>query len=357
MKRLRDVRNGGDAVVDADIHLEIPDVKALVPFMEGHWRDFFPERGIIDLQTANYPPLAPFSARQDWRRSGTKPAGSIAQVRSELLDRFTIDTAICNCLFGVQLLTGHDMATVVAKAANDYIAAEWLSNDPRLRASIVVPSQYPLSAVAEIDRCAQDKRFVQVLLLVSGEMPLGNRYNWPIFEAAARHGLPVVVHAGSNFRHPLTPVGGTQYYFHDYVSQASAFQAQLVSLVMEGVFSQYPTMKIVFAESGVTWLPGILTRLDKFWKGLRAETPWVHERPSEIVKRHIRFTLQPFDAPGSAAHVSRVLEHLGDDNLILFSSDYPHWQFDGDDVIPPGISDEFLHKMAVVNPKSIYGRI
>ena len=54
---------------------------------------------------------------------------------------------------------------------------------------------------------AGDRRFVQVLMLVMGEMPLGRRQYWPIYAAAERHGLPIGIHAGSSYRHPLTPVG------------------------------------------------------------------------------------------------------------------------------------------------------
>ena len=54
---------------------------------------------------------------------------------------------------------------------------------------VVVPP--PLLAAEEIDRCAGDHRFVQVLMPVACEMMLGRSYYWPIWEAAARHGLPV----------------------------------------------------------------------------------------------------------------------------------------------------------------------
>ena len=33
----------------------------------------------------------------------------------------------------------------------------------------------------------------------------------------------------------------------------------------------------------------------------------------------------------------RTLEHIGSDDMLLFSTDYPHWQFDGDDVLPDGL--------------------
>ena len=71
----------------------------------------------------------------------------------------------------------------------------------RLRASIVVPAQAPLLAAEEIERCAGDRRFVQVLLPVACEMMLGRCYYWPIYEAAAQHGLPIGIHAGSMYRH------------------------------------------------------------------------------------------------------------------------------------------------------------
>ena len=103
----------------------------------------------------------------------------------------------------------------MSRAVNDWIAREWLDHDPRLRASIVVPQQNPELAVAEIERCAPDSRFLQVMLLVSGELPLGRRQNWPIYAAAERHGLTLGIHAGSSYRHPNTPVGWGSYLSED----------------------------------------------------------------------------------------------------------------------------------------------
>ena len=82
---------------------------------------------------------------------------------------------------------------------NDWIAKEWLDRDPRLRASIVVPTQNVEYAVDEIERCAKDRRFVQILVLAMQETPLGRRRHWwPIYAAAERHGLPIGIHPGSS---------------------------------------------------------------------------------------------------------------------------------------------------------------
>ena len=61
------------------------------------------------------------------------------------------------------------------------MAREWLDREPRLRASILVAPQDAELAAAEIERCAADERFVQVLLLVMGDRPLGHRTYWPIY--------------------------------------------------------------------------------------------------------------------------------------------------------------------------------
>ena len=104
-----------------------------------------------------------------------------AQLTAQVFDRWGAGHAILNCLYGVQLVFNEDMARAFASALNDWIAKEWLDRDPRLRASIVVPMQNIEYAVDEIERCAKDRRFVQVLVLAMQETPLGRRHHWPIY--------------------------------------------------------------------------------------------------------------------------------------------------------------------------------
>jgi predicted TIM-barrel fold metal-dependent hydrolase len=343
--------------IDCDIHPTVPGLKVLLPYLDDHWRDTVVQRGVHELNSIAYPDNAPITARPDYRARGGKAGTDLDQLRRQTLDRFGLKAAICNCLYGVQLLFSEDMAAGFARAVNDWIAREWLDREPRLRASIVVPVQNVEMAVDEIERCAPDRRFVQVLMLVMGDMPLGRRQYWPIYAAAERHGLPVGIHAGSGYRHPVTGVGWPSYYSEDYAAQAVAFQSQLTSLICEGVFGKYPKLKVVLTESGFTWLPAHLWRLTKYWRGLRMEIPWVDRSPTEIVRDNVRLTLQPVDAPPDPGQFSRLMEHMGSDELLLFSTDYPHWQFDGDDVLPDGLGADLARKITVDNPLKTYSRI
>ncbi|MBS0529553.1 MAG: amidohydrolase, partial [Proteobacteria bacterium] len=273
------------------------------------------------------------------------------------LNPFQSRYGILNCLYGAQVFHSEDMAAAFCRATNDWIRDEWLNRDPRLRASIVIPAHNTELAVAEIERRADDFRFMQVMMLVSGEVTLGRRQLWPIYRLAERLRLPIGIHAGSACRYAPTAAGWSSYYVEDYISQSCAFESQLQSMISEGVFAKFPNLKVVAIESGLTWLSGFIWRADKTWKGVRAEVPWVTRAPSEIIRNHVRFTVQPIDAPDERDAILRLTDHLKSDELFLFSTDYPHWQFDGDAALPDGLPGALLRKIVSENALATYPRL
>ena len=345
--------------IDCDIHLAIPNTGALLPYLDDYWREHIIRRGIDgdNLELSAYPAGAPLNLRPDWRPPSGPPAADFASVRSHVLDTFQSRFAICNVLNGAQIMHSEDLAAALCRGINNWIVAEWLDRDPRLRASIVVPVCSAELAAEEIERCAADKRFVQVLMLAMTELPLGRRQNWPIYRAAERHDLPIGIHAGSALLHPPSAIGWPSYYLEDYVSQAPGFAAVLNSLVTEGVFVKFPRLKVVLIESGVTWLPAYLWRINKTWRGVRAETPWVDRPPAEIIREHVRLTIQPFDDPDDPSQVQTIIEEIGCDKMLLFSTDYPHWHFEGTDAVPPGLPHDLVRKILIDNPLETYSRL
>src|SRR5262245_53093492 len=135
---------------------------ALLPHLDGLWRDMVETRGIDGYQTRSYPPGAALTCRADWRAPGGVSGGDVTMLRQQLFDAWGCRTAILNCLYGVQLIHDERLAAAIAAAVNDWLVAAWLDPEPRLRASIVVPMQSPDLAVAEIERLASDRRFVGV---------------------------------------------------------------------------------------------------------------------------------------------------------------------------------------------------
>ena len=110
----------------------------------------------------------------------------------------------------------------------------------------------------------------------------------------------------------------------------------------------------MLVESGVTWLPPLMWRLDKNWKGLRREVPWVDRLPSEVIRDAFRLTAQPLDGPDDPAAVVRVLERLGSDRMLLFSTDYPHHQFDDPAQAAPPLPPDALARFLGGNAVDTY---
>jgi predicted TIM-barrel fold metal-dependent hydrolase len=110
-------------------------------------------------------------------------------------------------------------------------------------------------------------------------------------------------------------------------------------------------------ESGFMWLPAFMWRADKTWRGVRPEVPWVKDAPSDILRQHMRLTIQPVDTPPQPEQFERIIEQIGCDDMLLFATDYPHWQFDGMDVLPPALAGERAAKVLVENALKTYPRL
>jgi hypothetical protein len=85
--------------------------------------------------------------------------------------------------------------------------------------------------------------------------------------------------------------------------------------------------------------------------------PWVTKPPFDVIRDHVKLTLQPADAPADPQALRDIIEQIGSDEMLLFSSDFPHWQFDGENVLPDGLGDEQLHKILIDNPLATYSRL
>ena len=93
-------------------------------------------------------------------------------------------------------------------------------------------------------------------------------------------------------------------------------------------------------ECGFGWLPALGWRLDKHWKRLKDEVPHLKKAPSEYIREHFWVTTQPMEETENPDHLIEVMNWIGMDR-IMFSSDYPHWDFDDPFVsLPPSLTDE-----------------
>lgn len=344
----------GIGAIDCDVHVRSPEQADLLPFLDEYWKDMFPYRDISHMELTSYP-----HSTKTYNRPGTSGGGAqnTAELSTNLLDPLQLDAAIINVVNGMQALYDPYMATAMCQATNRWIVAEWLDRDPRLRASLLVPFQHPEEAVAEIKRYAGDRRFVQVLAISMGDQLLGQRVNWPIYKAAADAGFALSIHPGSAYRHAPTAAGFPSYLVEEQVGWPQGFGNQVMSLLTEGVMSEYPDMKIVLAESGVSWLFGISWRISKDWRGARVEIPWIKESPDQIIQKSLRMTIQPFDGPPDIEDGPTVIDCIGSADMLLYSSDYPHDYRNALGAWPAAIPADMANAIGRDNALATYPRL
>jgi predicted TIM-barrel fold metal-dependent hydrolase len=252
---------------------------------------------------------------------------------ADLIEPHGIDTALLNCLDSAKLCatqSGPDESIVLAQAYNEHFVQEWLPLSPHFAYAMMVPTQDPAAAAQEIRRLGHHKQIAAVHLPLLGSL-MGNRFYWPVYAAAQDMGLPVFIHVTGleNMVHGASAItNGT---FESYIERYSAMpllaEISINSLVLSGTFAQFPRLQVMFAEFGFLWLTPLLLRMDRAWRGLRHEVPWVDRPPSDIVRAHCTFTTQPIEEPADPRDLERLIAMLGTD-LLCFSSDYPHWDND-----------------------------
>ena len=344
------------SLIDSDVHNYPNTIDELTPFMSERWRAYIGQSGFTGPVGPAYPKGFASAARRDaWPGNGKIPGGDPEFARGQLLDQWEIDYAILNPLYGQSSVHNIDFANALTRAVNDWTASSWLETDERWRGSIVVNVRDPAGTAEEIRRAARDPRFVQVLLFVRSHAPYGRREFQPIFEAACDVGLPIGIHFGGNGGVPITPCGWPSFYLEDHTAMALAFQAQVMSLVCEGVFEKYSGTKVTIIEGGFAWLPALMWRLDKNFRALRDEVPWLKKLPSEYILEFFRATTQPMEEPDDDEHLLTTIEMIGHDDFLMFATDYPHWDFDAPNrAIPPIVSGALRQKIMTDNAAAWY---
>jgi predicted TIM-barrel fold metal-dependent hydrolase len=304
----------------------------------------------------SYQDLGAGFARQDWRLNDGTAGTDCGALASHLFDGEGISIAILNGFLHMSAWgMSWEYATALASAYNDWQIAEWLEREPRLRGSVHVVARDPVAAAREIDRVAAHPQIVQVFLPLVTDCQYGDPFFRPIYEAAVRNDLVVTFHHGA---HTKTVLGYPRYHFEWHTLAAPQAAAnQLLSLIANGTFEAFPTLKAVFLETGVAWLPWFMWRADLNYKESRHEVPWVRRLPSEHIRDNVRLSTQPL-GDVTTRQLVEVVEMAQSDRIHMFSSDYPHYDADSPaQVLPQSLPDGLRRRISYQNALETYPRL
>jgi predicted TIM-barrel fold metal-dependent hydrolase len=156
---------------------------------------------------------------------------------------------------------------------------------------------------------------------VYGRSP-ADEYFDPFWARVAEAGVPVAFHAGdAGYNELVTTLWGEpgrlpsrkMSAFQMYLGHHRPIMDTLAALVLQNLFTRFPTLRVVSIEQGSEWVPSLLRELDLAYRS-RRELP---ERPSDVFRRHV------WIAPFHEEDILELVELIGPDH-VLFGSDYPH---------------------------------
>ena len=96
----------GLEAIDCDVHISVPSMNVLLPYLEDYWREAVVTRGLDrhSMNVTGQPANAPVFARPDWKPSEGVPGTDLNSLRKHVLDAFGTKFAIANCMYGAQVL-------------------------------------------------------------------------------------------------------------------------------------------------------------------------------------------------------------------------------------------------------------
>jgi uncharacterized protein len=226
-----------------------------------------------------------------------------------------------------------DLAIGCARAHNRGMV-EFCAADSRLLSTLYVPladlDRAPALAQEAIDMGA-------AALLIASGCPPGHSPSHIALDAvwaiAQEAGVPIVFHVGGTgelldrnyFRNglPVPPDfhGGEENFRSvDYMAIPVQPAQSLATMILDGVFERFPRLRVGVIEQGAIWVPSWMRQMESAFEAFARHEQRLRDlslRPSEYVRRQMRFTPYPTE------DVGWIIEQAGAET-VMFSSDYPH---------------------------------
>lgn len=200
----------------------------------------------------------------------------------------------------------------MSKYQNDFISSVVRQHPDRFVGLGTVPLQNTEEAIKEMHRAVNENglRGIQIGSNVNG-LNLDDENLYPFFAEAAKKGVPLFVH-------PWQTLGGErlQKYNTMYtVGMPSETALAAASVIMSGLLSKLPNLKLCFAHGGGS-LPYILPRMDKGWE------VWPDLRKTEKLPSYYAKQLYYDSLVYDPVNLNYMIQKFGAEKIIS-GSDYP----------------------------------
>lgn len=239
-------------------------------------------------------------------------------------------------------------------AYSRWLTEQILPHEPRVKTLIYLPLHDVEASLRTIEKFADAPGVVGFMVAGAGYRPIYHNSYMPIFAELQERDLPLGFHAIFNSQ-DRNFEGMNRFISVHALGFVLPNLVHMVNMIINGIPERFPRLKIIMIESGLAWLPFLAQRLDNEYMMRTSEAPLLTKLPSEYMKENFFYTTQPLETNNLKA-LEVTMEMINAKSQLLFSSDYPHWDFNLPSTIIdlPFLDDQTKRNIMGENARKIF---
>jgi uncharacterized protein len=251
----------------------------------------------------------------------------------EWMDAMGVDYA---CLFPTPMLflglhPQVEIEVAMARAYNRWLCERILAHEPRIVSMLYLPFNDPEAAYKTVKDFGDKKGVVGFMVTAPRYKPVHDNAYVKTYALLEEMGKPLCFHAAYNWNDQALSMTNRFIAVH-----ALGFMwfsmVHMANWVVNGLPERFPKLKVLWIESGLTWAYCLMQRLDHEYMMRVSDCPSLKRKPSEYM-REMYYSSQPMEMPEDKSILEATFKMINAETQLLWSSDYPHWDFDLPSVI------------------------
>ncbi|WP_197420159.1 amidohydrolase family protein [Mycobacterium sp. NAZ190054] len=226
-----------------------------------------------------------------------------------------------------------NVETALSWAYTRWFVEEVLPHDPAIKTLVFLPFNDPDASLKAIREFGDKPGVVGFMVTGARYRPVHDNAYMKVYAEIEERNMPLAFHA-SAYPHERVLEGMNKFLSVHALGFVLYNMVHLTNMVINGIPERFPNLKVIWMESGLAWVPFMMQRLDNEYMMRTSEAPLLKMKPSEYMRRNFYYTSQPIEA-GDKAALECTMRMINAETQLLFSSDYPHWDFD----LPSSIYD------------------
>jgi uncharacterized protein len=297
--------------------------------------------------------------RHDLRRLEQTPPDThrdIAMTKA-WMDAMGVDYA---CLFPTPMLflglhPQVEIEVAMAQAYNRWLCERILGQEPRIISMLYLPFNDPEAAYRTVQEFGDRKGVVGFMVTSPRYKPVHDNAYIKTYALLEEIGKPISFHAAYNWNDQALSMANRFIAVH-----ALGFMwfnmIHMTNWVVNGLPERFPKLKVMWVESGLTWAYSLMQRLDHSYMMRTSDCPSLKRRPSEYM-REMYYSTQPMEVPQDLSILEATFKMINAETQLVWSSDYPHWDFDLPSVIYdlPFLKEESKRNILGANAARLFG--